>query len=966
MNILLSISLLIRVTALGYSMFLLKRVKDRRVAVVIAICCLMVATGARDSWNSWARMDAYAVVLIFEGRDIARFIISPLAFMAIYLIGQLLIEQAQFAQTLLQKTQLLADRIATGKKAESALRESEAKFRFIAEQSIVGIFTGQNGAITYCNEAAEQITGYTLADVQQWENYGFIQHVVHPEDRERAVERAGRALAKETLEPEFECRILRKDGETAWIALHTSLDSNAQDVKLLTVLIDITERKRAEHALNLSQRNYQFYYDNTPVMMHSLDTEGRILSVNAFWEKSMGYAREEVLGQKITNFLSKASAQETVERRMPLLLEKGHITDSSAQMIKKSGALMEVMVTAIMGRDSLHSERNSLAFLIDVTEKKRAEERKVARLARSRARQEHLLELATHDHVKSGDLESAASVFTEMIVRELDVECASVWLYESDSKSLITLDWFVNGTGHTKRDGRISFVENPRFAESMQAERTQAVTDTLTDPRTVELAQSFSSMQIRSMLGVPVWVDGKMSALLMASRPNVCEEWEESDIAFVAEVGNQWAQAYINWQRRREQEMLMNIAMGVSAKTGTTFFADLVEHLANALEGECAYIAELVEDREDCIRTIAIFSAGQIQDNTEFPLAGTVSSLTLREKLCTYEDGVQEVFPQDLLLKATRARGYVGVSLQNAAGDDVGIIAILFQGLFENPNLAESMLRIVGARAVAELERLRADASLRNLNEELEERVALRTAQLEATNEELEAFSYSVSHDLRAPLRAINGFSQALTEDYGGLLDETASDYLDRVLTASRRMSSIIDDLLGLSKISLRQMISKKVDLAAMFQAINDEFQVLNSDTSVDVVCEGPIWVQGDPNLLHIALQNLIENAWKFSNGPNPRIEFGIEHNKGVKTYVLKDNGVGFEMAFVDRLFSPFQRLHSESEFPGTGVGLATVQRIIARHGGKIWADSVVGVGASFSFTLGPSPVTNDRATRVT
>jgi signal transduction histidine kinase len=249
--------------------------------------------------------------------------------------------------------------------------------------------------------------------------------------------------------------------------------------------------------------------------------------------------------------------------------------------------------------------------------------------------------------------------------------------------------------------------------------------------------------------------------------------------------------------------------------------------------------------------------------------------------------------------------------------------------------------------------RARAEAKLRRLNRELEGRVSQRTAQLEIANKELEAFAYSVSHDLRAPLRGIDGFSQALMEDYGDQMDDTGRHYLSRVRAGTQRMGVLIDDLLRLSRVSRAQMQWGPVDLGAAAKAVLDELRQQDPGRQVSVRIETGLQATGDAHLLRIVLDNLLSNAWKYtSRHATARIEVGAAEKEGGRAFFVKDDGAGFDMAYAHKLFGVFQRLHGADEFPGTGVGLATVARIIHRHGGRIWAESAPEKGATFFFTL--------------
>jgi light-regulated signal transduction histidine kinase (bacteriophytochrome) len=266
--------------------------------------------------------------------------------------------------------------------------------------------------------------------------------------------------------------------------------------------------------------------------------------------------------------------------------------------------------------------------------------------------------------------------------------------------------------------------------------------------------------------------------------------------------------------------------------------------------------------------------------------------------------------------------------------DEIGNLIATFNEMLE---------RIQGQNT--DLEEARAD---------LERRVDARTQDLAAANKELEAFSYSVSHDLRAPLRAIDGFSKALLTSYAGQLDEKGQHYLQRVRAGTQRMGQLIDDLLGLARVSRRELIRRSIDVSDIAQKIATELHSRHPNRQVAVDVAPGLRAEGDPQLLAIVLENLIGNAWKFTGKRDqPRIEVG-RASAASRAFFVRDNGAGFDMAYADKLFGAFQRLHLDSDFEGTGIGLVTVQRIVNRHGGRIWAEGAVGKGATFRFTLEP------------
>jgi PAS domain S-box-containing protein len=252
--------------------------------------------------------------------------------------------------------------------------------------------------------------------------------------------------------------------------------------------------------------------------------------------------------------------------------------------------------------------------------------------------------------------------------------------------------------------------------------------------------------------------------------------------------------------------------------------------------------------------------------------------------------------------------------------------------------------------------RRRSEEQVLHLNEELEQRIAERTNELQKAYRDMESFSYSVSHDLRSPLRSIHGFGQALLEDYGDRLDDTGRDYLRRVCTGALKLERLIDDLLEFSRVGRRAIRREEVSLSGLSGEIIEQLRSDQPGRRAGITIGEQIHAFCDAHLLRIALDNLLKNAWKYSGKVDcAHIEFGRLEQDHEQVYYVRDNGAGFDMRYADKLFKAFQRLHSANDFAGTGIGLATVQRIIERHGGRIWADSEPGKGATFYFTLVPA-----------
>jgi PAS domain S-box-containing protein len=318
----------------------------------------------------------------------------------------------------------------------------------------------------------------------------------------------------------------------------------------------------------------------------------------------------------------------------------------------------------------------------------------------------------------------------------------------------------------------------------------------------------------------------------------------------------------------------------------------------------------------------------------------------------------------DLLFPADRREEYLGYIRQTTGGERWEVREILILKTDETVRTVLWNTATIygqdGKTLIATIaqgqdvtDRKQAEEEVCKLNVELEQRVIERTTLLEASNKELEAFSYSVSHDLRAPLRGIDGFSLALLEECGNKLNDAEKAYLARIRKATQKMGFLIDDMLKLSQVTRSEFHQEPVNLSRMVQEIAEKSREHNADRTVDVSVQEEIVVQGDFYLMQIAMGNLMENAWKFTAKVDvPRIEFGATKQAGETIYFVRDNGIGFDMTYVNKLFGAFQRLHTFHEYPGTGIGLATVKRIINRHGGRVWAEGEVGKGATFYFTL--------------
>jgi PAS domain S-box-containing protein len=406
-------------------------------------------------------------------------------------------------------------------------------------------------------------------------------------------------------------------------------------------------------------------------------------------------------------------------------------------------------------------------------------------------------------------------------------------------------------------------------------------------------------------------------------------------------------------EEKRAQEVMNSLARATSVLDVDAFLQTCVRDMARAYDARYAFIG-LLKESGDEVRTLAVWAADRLAPTFEYRLEGTPCKDVLDLKKELIPRDAARLYPMDSMLADMQVESYFGAPLISSTGAMLGLVAVLDTRPMELSRWTAPILGVFATRISVELERKFANDSLSELNSLLEERVRERT-------EQLEAFSYSVSHDLRAPLRSITGFARALAMDYGDRLDITGMDYLSRVSKAAGRMSRLIDDLMELSRVSRAPLQTRALDLTALAREIMDALHGVQRERNVTLHTDAAMNVIADPGLLRIVLTNLLENALKYTRKmESAEIEFRAEDFDGEQVFSVSDNGIGFDPAQAERLFRPFQRLDNANNYPGTGVGLATVDRIIRRHGGRVWADTSRSTGARFCFTLGsPNPSWN-------
>jgi PAS domain S-box-containing protein len=405
--------------------------------------------------------------------------------------------------------------------------------------------------------------------------------------------------------------------------------------------------------------------------------------------------------------------------------------------------------------------------------------------------------------------------------------------------------------------------------------------------------------------------------------------------------------------RARANEHRRALVAGTAGVAGQHFFRSLVKHLARALGSRCAFAAELIEPKNDRLRFLSVWDGDDHVTMADASLSATVMSDVASGGLCFYDGDVAHQFATDAVFADLDVSSCAAISLQDANGGPIGVLAIASdRALLIDDNLV-STLRVFGARAGVEIERVRGERRVRQFQQELEQRVADRTRELEHANRELEAFSYSVSHDLRAPLRQILGFVELLGRDLGEQRDSIAQHLTD-ISDSARKMTTLIDTLLEFSRVGRADLCLVDVNLNRLVEEVIAELPCVTRDRRIDWIVHALPSAMCDAALMRQVFTNLISNAVKFTRPrTRARIEIGTQLSDldEIAIYV-RDNGVGFNPQRTDKLFNVFQRLHPPSKFEGTGIGLANVQRIVLRHGGRVWASGEVDRGATFYFSL--------------
>jgi PAS domain S-box-containing protein len=689
----------------------------------------------------------------------------------------------------------------------------------------------------------------------------------------------------------------------------------------------VESRLKAEGELSISRENYRQIFEQAADGIFISDVQGNYIDVNDSGCKLVGYTRSEVLHLNMHSLVMPAEQDNVSERIMELMA--GDTIVFERHMRHKNGSPIAVEIKAQRLMDG-----RLQGVVRDISQRTRAE----ASLRESESRYQMFFEhsavpiweedfsavKAFFDQLRQAGVQDFRNYFENhledvalcgTLVKILDINQNSLEFFQVSSKKEIIRNlpaYFTETSWPVFKEEMIALADGQtQFQSEIPIRMLNG------DIRTLLLALSVAPTYRDTLARVLV------SFIDISERKRVEEIIRQS---------SETAQAILN--AATESVFLMAVDGTVIAANETTAVrlgtrgADLVGmNIYKLLPPEVA------EARKKQVETVVQHGKPVRFEDERYGV--------------WIENSIYPIFDTDGQVRRVAIYGR-DVTEQKKAEEKIQTAQIKLQELLaEAERSRRALLGLVEDQKEAE-------EKIRQFNSELEQRVQDRTAQLEAANHELEAFAYSVSHDLRAPLRALDGFSEILMADYPDRLDEQGKHYLTRIQGASRRMGQLIEDLLNLSRITRREINLSRMDLSLIAQQIADELQAQSPERQVQFEITPNLMVRADANLMKIALENLLRNAFKFTNKREAaHIQFGMLEQPGASVYFVRDDGAGFDMAFVDKLFLPFQRLHGALEYPGTGIGLTIVQRVITRHGGRIWAEAVENQGATFYFTLG-------------
>jgi PAS domain S-box-containing protein len=690
-------------------------------------------------------------------------------------------------------------------------------------------------------------------------------------------------------------------------------------------------RQQAQAELSQSEKREAAILNASLDGVISIDHEGRVLEFNPAAQKIFGYGRAEILGRKMSELIIPPSMREQHRTGLAKFLATGQGPVIGKRMeltgMRADGTEfpIELTITPITSSE----QPIFTGFLRDITQRKQAEEE----LRKNAVRTQALADISSTLAAVHLDYQAVLDV-TARHTTELIGDACSIRLISDDGQRLELASLYhpeprtlgflreILGTNPLRTDtglvAQIIQTGRPMLIPTISPEQLKAVVHETAWP-------ILEHISIHSMLVVPLRAQGGVLGTLTLTRDQPNDPYTGEDQALLQDLADRAALSIVNARLYTAMQRLNNeLEQRVTERTAQLKESGEKFSKAFLASPAAVSIASLPDDRYINVNEALAKLTGYSREEL---LGRTAAEL-----------GLVDATARAQVLETIRTQGFahnVEIQIHTKSNQIAEVLTSIEQMELGGQLCLLSVNFDITDRKRAEVELQKAKLDL------------------EAANKELEAFSYSVSHDLRSPLRSIDGFSQALLEDYADQLPSEGRNYLERIRASAHRMAELIEDLLKLSHVTRAHLKFVPVDLTKLVRDILAELQRPHPERSVRWSVAPNLTGRGDPQLIQIVLENLLNNAWKYtSKQEQAEIEFGSKYEKGQIIYFVHDNGAGFDMAYAGKLFGAFQRFHTTMEFPGTGIGLATVQRIIHRHGGRVWAESAVGQGATFFFTL--------------